>query len=193
VRRSFDRVLHEISTSEEALKGEVRAIDNRLSGFGDDLRLVRGMRDGLEALAAGVDAVRQLASRSATSNQMGELARDLSTVLAEIETARAHVLSVDQQVGRVQADAIDLAPTADVTRSVEELERTVTEEMSDLGARIEALAERAVVTAPAVPAEDPIVTRLRSLASSARQLGMGMAEDLKARRATKPKSKSRKR
>ena len=191
VRRSFDRVLHEISTSEESLKGEVRAIDHRLTGFGDDLRLVRGLRDGLEALASGVDSVRALASRSATSSQMGELARDLSTVLAEIETARAQVLSVDQQVGRIQAGAIDVAPaTADVTKSVEDLERTVTEEMSDLGARIEALAASAVV---ATPDEDPIVRRLRSLATSARQLGMGISEDLKARRTTKPKSRARKR
>ena len=190
VRRSFDRVLHEISTTEESLKGEVRAIDHRLSGFGDDLRLVRGLRDGLEALASGVDSVRQLASRSATSSQMGELAHDLSTVLAEIETARAHVLTVDQQVGRVQAGAIDVAPaTADVTKSVEDLERTVTEEMSDLGARIEALAARAVVD---TPAEDPIVRRLKSLATSARQLGMGISEDLKSRRAANPKTKARK-
>lgn len=190
VRRSFDRVLHEISTSEESLKGEVRAIDQRLTGFGDDLRLVRGLRDGLEALASGVDAVRQLASRSATSNQMGELARDLSTVLAEIETARAQVLSVDQQVGRVQAGAIDLPATSEVTKSVEDLERTVTEEMADLGARIERLAERAVTSAPVD--EDPIVRRLRSLATSARQLGMGISEDLKSRRA-KPSGRGRKR
>lgn len=190
VRRSFDRVLHEISTSEESLKGEVRAIDHRLTGFGEDLRLVRGLRDGLEALAAGVDAVRHLASRSATSSQMGELAADLSTVLAEIETARAQVLSVDQQVGRVQAGAIDLPATTDVTRSVEDLERTVTEEMADLGARIEELAERAV---GATPTDDPIGRRLRSLATSARQLGMGIGEDLKARRSAKPKSRARKR
>lgn len=191
VRRSFDRVLHEISTSEESLKGEVRAIDHRLTGFGEDLRLVRGLRDGLEALAAGVDSVRHLASRSATSSQMGELAADLSTVLAEIETARAQVLSVDQQVGRVQAGAIDLPATSDVTRSVEDLERTVTEEMADLGARIEQLAERAV---GAAPTDDPIGRRLRSLATSARQLGMGIGEDLKARRASgKPKSRARKR
>jgi hypothetical protein len=184
VRRSFDRVLHEISTTEESLKGEVRAIDHRLTGFGEDLRLVRGLRDGLEALAAGVDGVRQLAARSATSSQMGELAADLSTVLAEIETARAQVLSVDQHVGRAQAGAIEVSPTGDVTKSVEDLERTVTEEMADLGARIEALAERAVGEQPV---EDPIARRLRSLATSARQLGMGITEDVRARR----KSRSR--
>jgi len=188
VRRSFDRVLHEINTTEESLKGEVRAIDQRLSGFGDDLRLVRGLRDGLEALAAGIDGVRQLAARSATSSQMGELATDLSTVLAEIESARAHVLSVDQTVGLAQASTIDVTSTgggADVARTVEELERTVTEEMSELGARIEQLAERAVA-ADAAPAEDPIVRRLRSLATSARQLSMGISEDFKSRRAPRP-------
>jgi chromosome segregation ATPase len=192
VRRSFDRVLHEISTTEESLKGEVRAIDHRLTGFGEDLRLVRGLRDGLEALAAGVDGVRQLAARSATSSQMGELAADLSTVLAEIETARAQVLSVDQQVGRMQSEAIDLpSSTADVSRSVEELERTVTEEMADLGARIEQIAER---TVDAAPDDDALGRRLRSIATSARQLSMGINEDLKARRAkTKTKTKGRKR
>ena len=186
VRRSFDRVLHEISSSEESLKGEVRAIDSRLTGFGDDLRLVRGLRDGLEALASGVDAVRQLAARSATSNQMGELARDLSTVLAEIETARSQVLSVDQQVGRLQAGAIDVQQAMpDVAKEVEDLERTVTDGIADLGARIEAIAERTVTAAEP---DDPLAARLRSLATSARQLSMGIAEDLKARRGTKKKA-----
>ena len=187
VRRSFDRVLHEISSTEESLKGEVRAIDSRLTGFGEDLRLVRGLRDGLEALASGVDAVRQLAARSATSNQMGELARDLSTVLAEIETARSQVLSVDQQVGRLQAGAIDVRPETpmpDVAKEVEDLERTVTDGIADLGARIEAIAERTVTAAEP---DDPLAARLRSLATSARQLSMGIAEDLKARRGTKKK------
>jgi hypothetical protein len=187
VRRSFDRVLHEISTTEESLKGEVRAIDQRLTGFGEDLRLVRGLRDGLEALAAGVDGVRQLAARSATSSQMSELATELSTVLAEIESARAHVLSVDQSVGRAQASTIDVGAggDGDVARTVEELERTVTVEMAELGARIEQLAERAVA-ANAAPAEDPIARRLRSLATSARQLGLGITEDVRARRAARP-------
>lgn len=195
VRRSFDRVLHEISSTEESLKGEVRAIDNRLTGFGDDLRLVRGLRDGLEALASGVDAVRQLAARSATSSQMGELARDLSTVLAEIETARSQVLSVDQQVGRLQAGAIDVRDDAgpapgpsgrlsgeQVAKEVEDLERKVTEDIADLGTRIEQLAERTVTAAEP---DDPLAARLRSLATSARQLSMGIAEDIKARRSTK--------
>lgn len=186
VRRSFDRVLHEISSTEESLKGEVRAIDSRLTGFGDDLRLVRGLRDGLEALASGVDAVRQLAARSATSSQMGELAADLSTVLAEIETARSQVLSVDQQVGRLQASAIDVqqSPKTEVAKEVEDLERRVTDDIADLGARIEAIAER---TMTAAEPEDPLPARLRSLATSARQLSMGIAEDLKARRGTKKK------
>jgi archaellum component FlaC len=189
VRRSFDRVLHEISTTEQSLKGEVRAIDSRLTGFGEDLRLVRGLRDGLEALGAGVDAVRQLASRSATSTQMGELAHDLSTVLAEIETARSQVLAVDQQVGRIQAGAIDVNPPAgDVAKDVEDLERKVTDDIADLGARIEAIAERTVAAAEP---DDPIAARLRSLATSARQLSMGIAEDLKARRGTKAKTRAR--
>lgn len=194
VRRSFDRVLHEISSTEEALKGEVRAIDSRLTGFGDDLRLVRGLRDGLEALASGVDAVRQLAARSATSNQMGELARDLSTVLAEIETARSQVLAVDQQVGRLQAGAIDVdldthAPTPKAV--VEDLERKVNDDLADLGARIEEIAERTVT---ASEPDDPLAARLRSLATSARQLSMGIAEDLKARRgAKKPRKPVRER
>ena len=187
VRRSFDRVLHEISSTEESIKGEVRAIDSRLTGFGDDLRLVRGLRDGLEALASGVDAVRQLAARSATSSQMGELAHDLSTVLAEIETARSQVLSVDQQVGRLQAATIDVqqaTPMPDLAKEVEDLERTVTDGIADLGARIEAMAERTV--AEAEP-DDPLTARLRSLATSARQLSMGISEDLRARRGAKKK------
>jgi len=184
VRRSFDRVLHEISTTEESLKGEVRAIDSRLTGFGDDLRLVRGLRDGLEALSSGVDAVRQLASRGATAGQMAELAGDLSMVLAEIETARSQVLAVDQQVGRLQAhtpsDTIDVDHSAEVAREVEELERKVTDEIADLGARIEAIAERAVATS--ATADDAVGGRLQALATSARQLSMGIAEDLRARR-----------
>jgi len=197
VRRSFDRVLHEISSTEESLKGEVRAIDSRLTGFGDDLRLVRGLRDGLEALASGVDAVRQLASRSATSSQMTELAGDLSAVLAEIESARSQVLAVDQQVGIMQASAIDVSQSAEVTKDVEDLERKVTTDIADLGARIEEIAERAVAasapvtstatttTGAADETDDPLAARLRSLATSARQLSMGIAEDLKARRAAK--------
>jgi hypothetical protein len=193
VRRSFDRVLHSITTAEESLTGEVRAIDHRLGGMGDDLRLVRGMRDGLEALSSGIDSVRQLAARSATSSQMGDLAHDLSTVLAEIETARAHVLSVDQQVGRAQADAIDVgAPPREMQRTVEKLERTVSDEIGDLGRRIEALADTVIAAAPVSKPDQPpdvgdqIALRLKSLATSARQLGLGMAEELKARRAARP-------
>jgi hypothetical protein len=189
VRRSFDRVLHEISATEESLRGEVRAVDSRLTGFGDDLRLVRGLRDGLEALAAGVDSVRQLASRSATSSQMGELARDLSTVLAEIESARSHVLSVDQQVGMLQANAIEVdgpGPSGErVKQDVQDLQRKVNDDIADLGARIEEIAERTV--SESTEPDDPLAARLRNLATSARQLSMGIAEDLKARRASKRK------
>jgi hypothetical protein len=125
---------------------------------------------------------------------MGELAQDLSTVLAEIESARAQVLSVDQQVGALQAAAIDVdspPPSADVAKSVMDLERTVTDEMADLGARIEEIAER-TVTATSEP-DDPVAARLRSLATSARQLSMGIAEDLKARRGTKKRKPVRER
>jgi hypothetical protein len=191
VKRSFERVLFTINSAEESLTGEVRAIDHRLSGMADDVRLVRGLRDSLEALASGVDSVRQLASRGATSTQMTELTRDLGTVLAEIEAARSQVLSVDQQVGLVQSGAIDIGPAADaeVKHTVEQLERTVTDEISDLGRRIEALAETVIAQPPAVagPPEltDQITKRLRSLATSARQLGLGMAEDMRSRRGTK--------
>jgi len=194
VRRSFDRVLHEITTSEEALRGEVRAIDGRLAGFGEDLRLVRGLRDGLEALASGVDAVRQLAARGATSSQMADLAGELSMVLAEIESARTHVLSVDQQVGQIHAAAIDVEhPTPpEVRREVEDLERKVTGDIADLGARIDAMAERAVAATTDAgddrSGEDPLAARLRSLATSARQLSQGIAEDLKARRGAKKRA-----
>jgi hypothetical protein len=180
-----------VSSAESAVAGEVRALDARVGAMSVDLRILRVLRDGLTALASDVDSVRQLAAKSATSQQMADVTRELSTVLREIETARAQVLSVDQQVGRIQAGAIDLPATSDVTRSVEDLERTVTEEMADLSARIEQLAERAV---GATPTDDPIGRRLRSLATSARQLGMGIGEDLKARRAAaKPKSRARKR
>jgi hypothetical protein len=195
VRRSFERVLVSIDNAEHAVVGEVRAIDNRIGGMAEDLRLVRTLRDGLEALAAGVDSVRQLAARSATTSQMTELATDLSAVLAEIEAARAQVLAVDQHVGLVQAGAIDVGrpPDDDVHRSVEHLERTVTEEIGELGRRIEELAGRSsstespteTETGTGTEPEDPLVRRLRSLATSARQLGHGMAEDLRSRRGSK--------
>lgn len=180
VRRSFERVLLSIDNVEQSVVGEVRAIDHRLGGMADDLRLVRSMRDGLEALSSGVDAVRQLAARGATSTQMVDLTRDLTHVLAEIETARAQVLAVDQHVGLAHAGTIDVGVEADVRREVEDLERTVSEGITDLGRRIEALAS---TSAPQTGVdEDPLVRRLRSLATSARQLGMGMAEDLRSRR-----------
>lgn len=191
VKKSFERVLFTINSAEETLTGEVRAIDHRLSGMADDLRLVRGLRDSLEALASGVDAVRQLAARSATSTQMTELNRELSMVLAEIEAARSQVLTVDQQVGLVQSSAIDIGPEAtdEVKHTVEQLERTVTDEIGDLGRRIEELAET-VIAQPASATEPPelsqqIGKRLRSLATSARQLGLGMTEDMRSRRGTR--------
>jgi hypothetical protein len=143
--------------------------------------------------------VRQLASRSATSTQMTELTRDLSTVLAEIEAARSQVLSVDQQVGLVQSSAIDVGPAAtdEVKHSVEQLKETVSDEIGDLGRRIEELAE-SVIAQPAPASEPPELTdqiarRLRSLATSARQLGAGMAEDMRARRTNRPLKATRRR
>ena len=105
--------------------------------------------------------------------------------MRRLSTARSQVLSVDQQVGRLQAGAIDVQqPVPDVAKEVEDLERKVTDDIADLGARIEQLAERTVTAAEP---DDPLAARLRSLATSARQLSMGIAEDIKARRGTKKK------
>lgn len=186
VRRSFDRVLTSITAAEESVRGEVRAVDQRLGGIADDLRLVRGLRDGLEALAGGVDAVRQLASKSATNQQMAELGRDLTTVLAEIESARSQVLSVDQQVSH--PDAIDVRP------AIQKLERAVGDDVDELGKRIEQLAAAVEAQARQASAEplppdvtEAIAHRLRSLATGARQLGLGISEDLRSRRGKKSK------
>lgn len=164
-----------------AVLHEVKAIDDRLGAMGDDLRLVRGLRDGLEALASGVDAVRILASKGATSQQMGELGRDLTALLAEIESARSQVLAVDQHVS--QPGAIDVAP------AIQRLEQAVGDDVDELGRRIEQLA--AAVEAQQAQAQhehdDPpdvteaIASRLRGLATGARQLGLGISEDLRSR------------
>ena len=180
VKRSFDRVLSSITAAEDSVKGEIRAVDNRIGGLGDDLRLVRGLRDGLEALASGVDAVRQLTAKAATSQQMGELGRDLTTLLAEIESARSQVLAVDQHVA--QPDAIDVRP------AIQRLEQAVGDDVDELGKRIEQLAAAVEAQKHDVPADlsEAIGTRLRSLATGARQLGLGISEDLRARRRRKP-------
>ena len=176
-----------------AVLHEVKAIDDRLGAMGDDLRLVRGLRDGLEALASGVDAVRILASKGATSQQMGELGRDLTSLLAEIESARSQVLAVDQHVS--QPGAIDVAP------AIQRLEQAVGDDVDELGRRIEQLAaaveaQQAQAQAQAeehdVPPDvtEAIASRLRGLATGARQLGLGISEDLRSRN-RKKKSRSR--
>ncbi|HYD09066.1 MAG TPA: hypothetical protein VEA78_03100 [Acidimicrobiales bacterium] len=190
VKRSFDRVLNSITAAEDSVKGEIKAIDNRIGGMADDLRLVRGLRDGLEALASGVDAVRQLTSKSATSQQMGELGRDLTTLLAEIESARSQVLAVDQHVASQPSDAIDVRP------EIQRLERAVGEDVDELGKRIEQLAnaveaQASKPDAPPPDVTDAIATRLRSLATGARQLGLGISEDLKSRNKRKKPAKKR--
>ena len=188
LRRSFDRVLTSITAAEDHVVGEVKAVDQRIGGMADDLRLVRGLRDGLEALASGVDAVRVLASKSATSQQMGELGRDLTSLLTEIESARSQVLAVDQQVS--QPGAIDVTP------AIQRLEQAVGDDVDELGRRIEQLA--AAVEAQQHTADDPpdvsdaIASRLRGLATGARQLGLGISEDLRSR-SKKKKTKSRSR
>jgi uncharacterized phage infection (PIP) family protein YhgE len=186
VKRSFDRVLTSITAAEDHVVGEVKAVDQRIGGMADDLRLVRGLRDGLEALASGVDAVRVLASKSATSQQMGELGRDLTSLLAEIESARSQVLAVDQQVS--QPGAIDVTP------AIQRLEQAVGDDVDELGRRIEQLAaavEAQQHTADAAPdVSDAIASRLRGLATGARQLGLGISEDLRSR-SRKKKSRSR--
>jgi hypothetical protein len=114
---------------------------------------------------------------------MTELAGELSTVLAEIESARSQVLAVDQQVGQLQAGVIEVTSATTVGREVEELQRRVTDEIAELGSRIEAIADRAgAATDAGVAPEDPLAARLRSLATTARQLSAGIAEDVRARR-----------
>lgn len=158
-RRGVDRIV-----------GEVRNVDERVGGMADDLRVVRQVRDGLQDLIDGVDATRQLAARAATSQQMAEVTRELGSVLAEIETARSHVLRVE--------------------RSPQPSQQVVDVEVDQLGRRIEQLAEvieeRMVADPPASKQDSEVaaqvVDRLRNLGSGARQLGNGMLEDIRARR-----------
>jgi hypothetical protein len=184
MRRGFDRVLSAVSSSEQALTGDVRALDARVGAFADDLRIVRVLRDGLTALASDVDSVRQLAARSATSQQMGEVTRELTAVLREIESARAQVLQVEAAPVQVERDVV-----------------TVTADVDDLGRRIDRLAdvvEQRLAQAPTPPeasqpnapsserhesdAVDQLAQRLRRMSLSARQLGNGVLEDVRARR-----------
>ena len=139
----------------------------------EDLRILRVLRDGLTALASDVDSVRQLAAKSATSEQMADVTRELSTVLREIESARAQVLEVER------------APVQHVERDVV----TVTADVDELGRRIDRLAEAVEqrmseppATSPEPDTADELAERLRRMSHSARQLGNGVLGDLRARR-----------
>src|SRR5687768_4444791 len=184
MRRGFDRVLSAVSVAEHTVTGDVRALDARVGAMAEDMRILRVLRDGLTALASDVDSVRQLAARSATSQQMGEVTRELSAVLREIETARAQVLQVERAPVQVEREVV-----------------TVTADVDDLGRRIDRLAEvveERLAQAPPPPAPskgydephesnepdavDQLAQRLRRMSLSARQLGNGVLEDVRARR-----------
>lgn len=170
VRRGFDRVLSAVASAETSVSADVRALDARVGAVSEDLRIVRALRDGLTGLASDVDSVRQLAARSATSQQMAEVTRELSTVLREIESARAQVLEVE----RVPAQQVE-------TEVV-----TVTADVDELGRRIDRLAEaveqRLAAPAPETHEVGELAERLRRMSTSARQLGNVVLEDLRNRR-----------
>jgi hypothetical protein len=171
LRRGVDRVLGAVTGAEHAVTGEIRAVDARVGAMADDVRTVRALRDGLDALADGIDGVRQLATRSATSQQMTEVIRELAVVLNEIDSARSQVLRVEQSTTPVAADVV-----------------AVGGEVDELGRRIDQLAEvieERIASAPAgreSPAAQLVAERLRQVSESARQIGNGMLEDLRARR-----------
>jgi hypothetical protein len=150
VRRGVDRVV-----------GEVRAVDERVGAMAEDVRLVRVLRDGLSALESGVDGVRQLTARTATSQQMADVSRELGAVLGEIAAARNQVLRVEQSATPLPADVM-----------------AVTRDVDDLGARIDKLAE----AVEARGAEPQVAERLRVMSDAARTLGNSVLDDLRARR-----------
>lgn len=115
LRRSTDRVL-----------GEVKAIEDRLGGMGEEVRVLRVLRDRVDALADGVDGVRQLAARSATSQQMTDVSRELGAVLGEIAAARGQIVHIEQ----VAVPAMPAAPP--VTERLRHLGNVV---LDDLRAR----------------------------------------------------------
>jgi hypothetical protein len=167
VRRGVDRVLGAVSSAEETVSGEVKAVDARIGAIAEEVRIVRVLRDGLEALAEGVDGVRQLATRTATSQQMTEVTRELGSVLAEIATARSQVLRVEQSTSPVAAEVVAVGSDVD-----------------DLGRRIDQLAE--VIEERMAPgATSEVAQRLRQMSESARVLGNGVLEDLRVRRGRK--------
>jgi hypothetical protein len=113
---------------------------------------------------------------------MADVTRELSTVLREIEAARAHVLEVERSPAPVQVEREVVTVSADV---------------DELGRRIDRLAEaveQRMSGSPAEPAEtvsaptrepdgvDELAARLRGMSKTARQLGNGVLEDLRARR-----------
>ena len=165
LRRGVDRVLGAVSGSEQAVTGELRAVDARVGALADDVRMVRVLRDGLDALTEGIDGVRQLAARTATSQQMSEVTRELGSVLAEIDSARNHVLRVEQSSGPMAADVV-----------------AVGTEVDDLGKRIDQLAGVIEERLAGGNAAEVVAERLRQVSASARQLGNGVLEDLRVRR-----------
>jgi chromosome segregation ATPase len=161
LRRGVDRMLGAVSSAEQAVAGEVRAVDARIGAIAEEVRVVRVLRDGLDALADGIDGIRQLASRTATSQQMTEVTAELAAVLREIDSARSQVLEVEQSAGPVRAEVV-----------------AVGTEVDDLGKRIDHLAE--LVEQQSAPGD--VSQRLRQLSVTARQLGNGVLEDLRSRR-----------
>jgi hypothetical protein len=165
VRRGVDRVLGAVSNAEQTVSGELRAVDARVGAIAEEVRIVRVLRDGLDALADGVDGVRQIASRSATTQHMGEVTRQLGLVLAEIESARSQVLHVEQSTAPVAAEVV-----------------AVTSEVDVLGRRIDQLAEVIETKMGPGGGTTEVAQRLRQMSESARQLGNGVLEDLRSRR-----------
>lgn len=165
VRRGVDRVLGAVSGAEQAVTGELRAVDARVGAIAEEVRIVRVLRDGLDALTVGIDGVRQVAARSATAQQMHEVTRELNAVLGEIESARSQVLRVEQSSAPVAADVV-----------------AVGTEVDDLGRRIDQLAEVIGQRMSGGTAGDQVAQRLRQVSESARLLGSGVLEDLRVRR-----------
>lgn len=172
LRRGVDRVLGAVSGAEQALTGELRAVDARVGALADDVRVVRLLRDQIEALGEGVDGVRQLAARAATSSQMGEVTRELGAVLAEIESARSQVLRVEQSSSPVAAEVVSVG--ADVDQLGQRIDRLaeVVERVADSGGGKDASVQQ-------------VAQRLRQVADSARSRGTGVLDDLRSRRAKK--------
>jgi hypothetical protein len=155
----------------------------------EEVRSVRALRDGLEALGSGMEAVRQLVARSATSAQLTDVTRELQTVLTEIEAARSQVLAVDSAVSRVQAEVVDVSsPTSrpevlELADSVARLEKEVGGDVEALGERIERLASTLEQREPqGGDLTESVVRSLRRFSTSARALSAGVREDLRRSR-----------